>query len=92
MAQRGNKAQDLPPRAPRQLDLLHSQQRVLLAGPLTDRAGNLIVISTESLAGAEAFAREDPYTINGVFERIEVHPFSQVFPQENTSLDQLGSV
>lgn len=74
------------------LDLLHSQQRVLLAGPLTDGAGSLIVISAESLAEAEAFAREDPYTVNGVFERIEVHPFSQVFPQENTSVDQLGSV
>jgi uncharacterized protein len=32
------------------LDLLHSQQRVLLAGPLTDGAGSLIVISAESLA------------------------------------------
>lgn len=67
------------------LDLLHSQQRIILAGPLTDGAGSLIVISAESLAEAEAFAKEDPYTLNGVFERIEVHPFSQVFPQEHTS-------
>ena len=74
------------------LDLLHSQQRILLAGPLTDGAGSLIVISAGSLAEAEALAKEDPYTVNGVFERIEVHPFSQVFPQENTSVDQLGSV
>jgi uncharacterized protein len=67
------------------LDLLHSQQRIILAGPLTDGAGSLIVISAESLAEAEAFAKEDPYTLNGVFERIEVHPFSPVFPQEHTS-------
>ena len=67
------------------LDALHAQQRVLLAGPLTDGAGSLIVILAESLAEAESFAKEDPYTVNGVFERIEVHPFSQVFPDENTS-------
>ena len=66
------------------LEGLHNQQRVVLAGPLTDGAGSLIVISAESLAEAEASAKEDPYTINGVFERIEVHPFSQVFPKENT--------
>jgi uncharacterized protein YciI len=66
------------------LDVLHAQQRVLLAGPLTDGTGSLIVISADSLAEAEALAKEDPYTINGVFERIEVHPFTQVLPKENT--------
>lgn len=67
------------------LDVLQAQQRVFLAGPLTDRAGSLIVISADSLAEAEALAKEDPYTIHGVFERIEVHPFSQVLPKENAS-------
>ena len=67
------------------LDMLHAQKRVLLAGPLTDGTGSLIVISADSLAEAEALAKEDPYTVNGVFERIEVHPFTQVLPKENTS-------
>lgn len=67
------------------LDALHAQQRVILAGPLADGAGSLIVISAESLAEAEAFAKEDPYTVHGVFERIEIHPFSQVFPKENSA-------
>lgn len=66
------------------LDVLHAQQRVLLAGPLTDGTGSLIVILADSLAEAEALAKEDPYTVNGVFERIEVHPFIQVLPKENT--------
>jgi uncharacterized protein YciI len=65
------------------LDVLHAQQRVLLAGPLTDGTGSLIIISADSLAEAEALAKEDPYTVNGVFERIEVHPFTQVLPKEN---------
>jgi hypothetical protein len=56
--------------------------RVVLAGPLTDKAGSLIVIEADSLEEAQKFAREDPYTVHGVFERVEVHPFSQVFPKQ----------
>jgi len=65
------------------MEPLDAQGRVVLAGPLIDKTGSLIVIEAESLADAEAFAREDPYTVNGVFERVEVHPFLQVFPKEN---------
>ena len=54
--------------------------RVVLAGPL-DKTGSLIVIEADSLEEAQRFAREDPYTVHGVFERVEVHPFSQVFPK-----------
>ena len=65
------------------MDALDSQQRVILAGRLTDGTGSLIVISADSLAEAETVAKEDPYTVHGVFERIEVHPFSQVFPKDS---------
>jgi uncharacterized protein YciI len=47
---------------------------------MTDCTGSLIVVEVGSLEEAEKFAREDPYTLKGVFERIEVHPFEQVFP------------
>lgn len=60
---------------------LDAQGRVILAGPLTDKTGSLIVIEAESLAEAQAFAKADPYTVHGVFERVEVHPFEQVFPK-----------
>ena len=63
------------------LEPLVRQGRVVLAGPLTDKTGSLIVIEAESLAEAEAFARTDPYTVSGVFARVEVHPFLQVFPK-----------
>lgn len=64
------------------LESLNTQGRVILAGPLTDKTGSLIVIEADSLAEAEQFAQEDPYAVHGVFERVEVHPFMQVFPKE----------
>ncbi len=64
------------------LQLLHEQGRVLLAGPLTDKTGSLIVIEADSLEHANRIAKEDPYTVHGVFQRVEVHPFTQVFPPD----------
>lgn len=63
------------------LEPLDQAGRVVLAGPLTDKTGSLIVIEADSLEEAQRFAHEDPYSVHGVFERIEVHPFSQVFPK-----------
>ncbi|MEW6245254.1 MAG: YciI family protein [Nitrospirota bacterium] len=63
------------------LEPLNAQGRVILAGPLTDQTGSLIVIEAKSQEEAEQFAREDPYTVHGVFERVEVHPFLQIFPK-----------
>ena len=63
------------------IEILHARGRVILAGPLTDHAGSLVVIKADSLEEAERFAQEDPYTIFGIFERFEVHPFLQVFPK-----------
>jgi uncharacterized protein YciI len=63
------------------MEPLDQAGRVVLAGPLTDRTGSLIVIEADTLEEARRFAREDPYTVNGVFERVEVHPFTQVFPK-----------
>lgn len=63
------------------MEPLDQQGRVVLAGPLTDKSGSLIIIEADSLDEAQKFAQEDPYTVNGVFERVEVHPFTQVFPK-----------
>lgn len=63
------------------LEQLEKQGRVILAGPLTDKAGSLLVLEFETMKEAEEFARQDPYTIHGVFERLEIHPFMQVFPK-----------
>jgi uncharacterized protein YciI len=54
--------------------------RVKLAGPLLDRTGSLIVVEAESLAEVWALVARDPYVTEGVFNRVEVKPFQQVFP------------
>ncbi len=67
------------------LKKVQDQGKLICAGPFDDQAGSLIIIEANSLAEAEAFAREDPYVIEGIFERIEVHPFKQVFPENSIS-------
>ena len=62
------------------LEPLHRAGKVVLAGPFTDQAGSLIIIEADSLEDAKRIAQEDPYTIHGIFERVEVHPFLQVLP------------
>ncbi len=62
------------------LEALASQGRLILAGPFTDKTGSLIVLEAETIEDAQAFAREDPYSIHGVFARVDVHPFTQVLP------------
>jgi len=58
------------------------QGKIILAGPLTDKTGSLIVVEAESLEDAQDFAQNDPYMLNGVFQEMSVHPFMQVFPRE----------
>ncbi len=67
------------------LEILHKQGQVILAGPLTDKTGSLIVIEAASLQEAQQIAQEDPYVVQGVFERVEVHPFKQVLPETGQS-------
>jgi uncharacterized protein len=63
------------------LESLHRQGQIVLAGPLTDQTGSLLVVEFKTQAEAEDFARHDPYTVHGVFDRIEIHPFLQVLPK-----------
>ena len=65
--------------------------RLILAGPhpVTDGedpgvagfTGSLIVAEFEDLEQARHWAESDPYFTAGVFARITVKPFKQVFPQ-----------
>jgi uncharacterized protein YciI len=59
---------------------LVEQGKMVIGGPFTDGSGSLMVIDMESEAAAREFASNDPYTREGVFERVEVKPFRKVVP------------
>jgi len=63
------------------LSRLQDEGRLILAGPFSDGSGSVIVMKASSLEDAQRFAKEDPYVSGGVFIRVEVKPFKQVFPK-----------
>jgi uncharacterized protein len=68
------------------LEAWSQQGKVILAGPLTDKLGSLIVVEAESLEEVQAFVQNDPYTLHGVFQDVTIHPFLQVFPVTSSTL------
>jgi uncharacterized protein YciI len=54
--------------------------RVRLAGPFLDKTGSLIVIEANSLADAWDVVAHDPYVLEGIFNHVQVKPFTAVFP------------
>lgn len=72
------------------LQQLQDEGRLLLAGPLpaidaidpgtAGYSGSLIIAEFDSIEDAQAWADEDPYTVQGVFVRVAVKPFRKVFP------------
>lgn len=73
------------------LTVLDAAGRLALAGPCpavdspdpgpAGFAGSLIVAEFDSLAAAQAWADADPYVAAGVYARVTVRPFKQVFPR-----------
>ena len=70
---------------------LEAAGRLVLGGPFpaidspdpgpAGFSGSLIVAEFESLAAAQAWADADPYLAAGVYARVTVRPFRQVFPK-----------
>jgi uncharacterized protein YciI len=75
------KRQALRPAHLERLKRLESEGKLVLAGPFSDRSGSLIIIEADSIEEARAFIQKDPYVEQGVFEKVEVRPFTQVFPE-----------
>lgn len=72
------------------LEALDQQGRLVLAGPNPDVdfdddnpcfSGSLIVADFDSFDQAQDWAESDPYLQAGVYEKVEVKPFKQVFPK-----------
>ena len=76
------KRPDIRPTHLAYFESLYKAGRVVLAGPLTDGAGSLIVLQADSLAEAWRLMMQDPYIASGVFESVEIHPFNRVFPPQ----------
>ena len=72
------------------LKLLADQGRLLIAGPhpAVDSedpgdagfSGSLVVAEFDSLGAAQAWADEDPYLINGIYQDVVVKPYKKVLP------------
>ncbi len=72
------------------LQALQEAGRLILAGPCpaidsvdpgdAGFSGSLIVAEFESLEAARKWGEADPYVISGVYEKVIVKPFKQVFP------------
>lgn len=73
------------------LQALQDQGRLVLAGPhpnidsdnpgATGFSGSLVVAEFNSLAEARNWADNDPYQEAGVYAKVIVKPFKQIFPQ-----------
>ena len=73
------------------LQSLQDQGRLVLAGPhpAVDSndpgpagfTGSLVIAEFSSITEAQAWADEDPYLKAGVYAKVTVKPFKQVFPR-----------
>lgn len=73
------------------LEVLHNEGRLVLAGPNTsidsDNPGNagfsgsVVVAEFATLEDAQTWADADPYVDAGVYQKVTVKPFKQVFPK-----------
>ncbi len=67
------------------LGKLDAEGIVQFAGPLKTEGGeprgSMVVIEAESYAAAKALSERDPYSMEGVFERVEVFETVKAFPK-----------
>ncbi len=73
------------------LEALQNAGRLVLAGPHpaidsdspseAGFTGSLIVAEFDNLAAAQGWADADPYVEHGVYAKVTIKPFKQVFPQ-----------
>lgn len=62
------------------------ESRIVAAGPLltedgTGMIGSVLIVECDDRAAAEAFAAADPYTLAGLFERVEIRPWRKAYPK-----------
>ena len=67
------------------IEALDAQGRIVHAGPLLAEnerpLGSVILFEAQDLASARAIAAQDPYVVQGIFDRYEVYETKIVFPK-----------
>jgi uncharacterized protein YciI len=68
------------------IEILDRAGRIRHAGPLIDDAGapcgSVIVFEADDLAAAKEQAANDPYVVEGIFDRHEVFETKVIFPAD----------
>jgi len=74
--------------AAREDHLAYARARIAmlkLGGPLLNdegqMAGSLMILEADDLAAAQAFNAEDPYTLAGLWARVDIKPFKVTLGQ-----------
>ena len=79
------------------LQVLQSEQRLILAGPTpiehgkSEMSGSLIVADFGSLDDAQAWASAEPYLRDGVYSHVDIKPFVQTLPAPTDSAAVISS-
>ena len=66
---------------------LLNQGKLALAGPFSDDSGGLFIYEVDSSEAASAIVAKDPFSVNGVYEAVEIKPWALVF----SSVELLGT-
>lgn len=61
--------------------------RVVVAGPLRSDdgapVGSMLVVEAETIASVRDFVEVDPYSINGIYETVDIRPFAVTIGELN---------
>lgn len=65
------------------LNKLNAEGTLKMAGPFLDDDGkpngSLVIVEAADMAAARTIAEADPYYLAGLFEKVEIKPYSWVF-------------
>jgi uncharacterized protein YciI len=62
------------------LEPLARAGKIRIAGKFDDQTGSLIVLEADTLADVWQLVAKDPYVTEGIFNHVEVKPFTQALP------------
>ena len=73
------------------LQVLQSEQRLIIAGPTpiehgkSEMSGSLIIADFDSAEAAQSWANDEPYLRDGVYSHVDIKPFIHTLPKADDS-------